>query len=468
MAEPVRARRWRSLPDNAELDQLLTDVRVLVGDTGRVWWRLMPQLLGLYLLGWLGSQLALRAAVWAGDRNAWLALVLFAFNFLAELTATVLILRLVGRELGVRALIPDEEALSDGRDDSISRLLAVTLLPFLGLYAAFGQVKQSADALVVEQAARYSPLSSDETVLGVLSQAGSEHPWRLLAVMVGVYLLRRTLDLVHEATEWRPLGVAVAFVESFFILVVVLGGVRLVQQAFLWLRDRQLWSWVDHVRDLLTALLAHLEINLPAVLDALGGFLRDQVWPVVWQVVSQPIIWLAVVALVYGSQVLSLADLWRRGQAYAGRLPRFGAATGRRRRPAARRIGPAPAGVRRLLAEVREAFLGDVDDKYLPTFHSLRLVLRAGVVFFGAYVLVYNALAVARNSVTRLYELVLGGHPTSFWYLYGPYLDLLESLPWELLRICLLAVAFRRCLERFQQRGRALAEPVPPAPEAAS
>ena len=42
---------------------LWTDLRILVVDTGRVCWRLLPQILGIYLLGWLGSQLALKIAV---------------------------------------------------------------------------------------------------------------------------------------------------------------------------------------------------------------------------------------------------------------------------------------------------------------------------------------------------------------------------------------------------------------------
>ena len=84
-----------------------------------------------------------------------------------------------------------------------------------------------------------------------------------------------------------------------------------------------------------------------------------------WTVVSQPIIWLAVAALVYGSQVLSLADLWRRGQPAAARVvgaSRFD------RRGDKRALRPAtPPGVARVGSEVREAFLGDIDDKYLPT-----------------------------------------------------------------------------------------------------
>lgn len=34
---------------------LSTELRILIRDTGRVWWRLLPVILAVYLLGWLGS-----------------------------------------------------------------------------------------------------------------------------------------------------------------------------------------------------------------------------------------------------------------------------------------------------------------------------------------------------------------------------------------------------------------------------
>jgi hypothetical protein len=42
------------------------------------------------------------------------------------------------------------------------------------------------------------------------------------------------------------------------------------------------------------------------------------------------------------------------------------------------RLGAPPRGFRLAATQVKEAFFGDIDDKYLPAFHSLRLVLRAG------------------------------------------------------------------------------------------
>ena len=101
---------------------LWTDLRILIVDTGRVWWRLLPMIMGVYLLGWLGSELTLRVAVIAGDISPWLALVLFAFNFVCVLAAAIVILSLAGRELGIRELLPADEGEIDDRDTSLSGL----------------------------------------------------------------------------------------------------------------------------------------------------------------------------------------------------------------------------------------------------------------------------------------------------------------------------------------------------------
>ena len=88
---------------------LLTELRILIVDTGRVWWRQLPMIMGVYLLGWLGTELTVRVAVIAGDISPWLALVLFAFSFVWTLVAAIVILTLAGRELGIRQLLPEGE-----------------------------------------------------------------------------------------------------------------------------------------------------------------------------------------------------------------------------------------------------------------------------------------------------------------------------------------------------------------------
>jgi hypothetical protein len=437
---------------------LLGDVVILVRDTLTVLVRLFPQIIAVWLLGWLGDELAVRVAAIVGDHSGWAAVVIFSGSFLCQLVAIVLILRLCGQELGVQALIPREEGVADDdRDNSLSRLVAVTLLPFLGLYSAFGLVDAKAGQLTNEQYFRNGVFTGGPTVLSSVRGLAERHAWWMVTLLVGLYVLRRLVDHLHERTGVQLLGLLTAVVESFFLLVVIYGGFVLLQRPAEWLKNRQLFAWLDEAGHAVEQALAALHLRLPELLHRFAAFLADPIWPMFWTVVSQPIIWLAVAALVYGSQVLSLADLWRRGQPAAVRV--IGASRFDRRGDKRSLRPAAPPGVVRVGHEVREAFLGDIDDKYLPTFHSLRLVLGAGTGFLGAFVLVYAAILVGQHTVQRLVLAVLGGHDIVFWYQAGPLLDLVANLPWEPLRLCLLAVAFRRCLELFERRSASRSAP---------
>src|SRR5215212_8952590 len=145
-------------------------------------------LLGVYLLGWLGNELTLRIAVILGDVSPWLALLLFAFSFVCTLTASIVILTLAGRELGIRQLLPEDEREIDDRDTSMTRLLLITLLPFLAMYAAFGEVRKAADRLVVQQFVRYGALGDQQTALGALYDLATNHLLWMLTFIVGIYV----------------------------------------------------------------------------------------------------------------------------------------------------------------------------------------------------------------------------------------------------------------------------------------
>lgn len=443
---------------------LWAELRTLAVGTVRLWWRLLPQLLGVYLLGWLGAQLALKLAAQLGDTSAWLALGVFSLHFLCQLVAIVIILQLCGRELGIRDTIPAAERVDDDRDSSLTRLLALTLLPFLALYAAFGQVGEAAIQLANEQFFRSGALGNQQSVLGVLNVAATQHTGWLLLLLVGIYLVRRLLDAAHDRTGIRVLGLLVALVESFFLLLVLMGGIRIWQQFLLWLDDRAVVGWLAAIRGTVLDALRVLWSGLPEIVVRAAEFARDELWPLFWEVLSQPIVWLAVAALVFGSNVTSLAELRRKGRPVATRLPGAAALLRRADERAARRRADdrsrSARGVRFVAGEARELLLGDVDDKYLPTIHSVRLVLRAGVVFLAAFVVLYTLIAVAANLFETFVQWALGGHTVVFWFLYGPHLDLIETLPFEPLRLCLLAVAFYRCLEIFRAK---LAAPEPVA-----
>jgi hypothetical protein len=91
--------------------------------------------------------------------------------------------------------------------------------------------------------------------------------------------------------------------------------------------------------------------------------------------------------------------------------------------------------------------------------HALRLVLRAGPIFLGSYVFIYSLVIIAQNYLGALLLWMVGGRKGQFWVRWEPMFALVQDALVEPLRLCLLAVAFRRCLELFAQRS--IAEAVP-------
>lgn len=422
-------------------------LRVLTVDTVRMFVRLFPQLAALQLLGWLGYGLSLRVGASISYAHPWLALGVFSTGFVFVLGAMVLQLRLVGAELGIRRLLPDD-APADDRDEGIARLLALTLLPFLGIYAAFGFVQERAQELMISSLVQTGVLT-DKTLASQLFPRTAREIGIVVAVVAGAYVVRRILDLIHEATDLRFLGLLAAFVEAFFMLSLLLTGGHLITFLRDWLADRALRQWIDAWVDGLAAVLAVIKVNLPAIITALGEFFGERVIPFLLEVIGQPLAWLAVAALIYGSHVLSLADLWRKGT-----RPTDAAYTLADR--AAR--GPRTAGLsggRRAWLEFQEIFLGDIDDKYVPTFQSLRLVLNAGVLFLAAFVLLHLVITRVSDVFSTLVSRAMGGHTVDFWYTWDVLIDIAKDLPFEPLRVCLLAVALRECLTFFRARAEA-------------
>ncbi|MDN5726060.1 MAG: hypothetical protein L0G99_09055 [Propionibacteriales bacterium] len=424
---------------------LAASVSHLVGDTVRVWWHLVPKLTAIWLAGWLIFQGSMWAANLIPLKHVYLSLAVFSLGFVGTLGAIVLMLRMIGDQLGVWSLVRDDDI-----DTSMTHILAVTLLPFLGIYAAFNHVSERASQMAT-LALVQSGIVADETIVSALNPLQS--PQRTLFVVgliVGAYVVRRALDLLHERTQWRVLGIAATFIEAYFLVVLILSGQRLLDTGWAWLQDRRFLQWFDQIGSALGGFFSLFNIHWPAVVAWCGRFLADIAWPTFWNALAEPITWLAVAALVYGSKVLSVADLWRRGRPLAVQVP---VPTRLRRLQTLRRDRAGSSRRRRLWLEFQEIFLSDIDDKYIPTLQSLRLVLRAGATFLGAYVLVYTAFRVVSLLVKSAVYKLLGGHDLSFWLPLEPILLLGEEIIAEPLRICLLAVAFHRALLLFQHRA---------------
>jgi hypothetical protein len=105
----------------------------------------------------------------------------------------------------------------------------------------------------------------------------------LIALIVGIYLSRRLLDYVADRTGLRILGLLVVLIESFFMLMVIMGGIRVFQTFRVWLRNRAVLQWLVEIQHTVARFIM---INLPEIVTRAWALVTDQIWPVIVDVLA--------------------------------------------------------------------------------------------------------------------------------------------------------------------------------------
>ena len=132
---------------------------------------------------------------------------------------------------------------------------------------------------------QFSPSNQmgNDTIVAGLRLNGDDVPASkyviVISIIVGTYIVRRIVDAIAERTGWRPLGIVGTFIESFFVLATITAGADIASKIKFWVADRAFLGWIDSFKGWLSDLVAHLGINLPAVLSAIGSFIADHAWP---------------------------------------------------------------------------------------------------------------------------------------------------------------------------------------------
>ncbi|MEZ5200794.1 MAG: hypothetical protein R2742_05550 [Micropruina glycogenica] len=98
--------------------------------------------------GLAGLPIFAQGAALVVDVSAWWSLLLLSIGFVVRLSAIIIGLRIAGEQLQIRAAIPLPD--DDPRDDSMSHLLSITLLPFLGIYAVFDVITDAANHIQID------------------------------------------------------------------------------------------------------------------------------------------------------------------------------------------------------------------------------------------------------------------------------------------------------------------------------
>ena len=95
-----------------------------------LWWRYLPQLVALYLLGWLGRKGAIELAAYVGwDNDVWASLIM-PFAGLARLGSYVAMFLVLRQAIPVLAALPRRSARSVD-------VFANIIVPFFAIYLAW-------------------------------------------------------------------------------------------------------------------------------------------------------------------------------------------------------------------------------------------------------------------------------------------------------------------------------------------
>ncbi len=379
---------------------------------GVAWWRTAAWLLGLCLLGWSGYFAAVLLGTELAFQWPWLVILGLAMGTVAQLATIVIALRLV---MDRSQVLVDSVAEVPGRQPpGAIRLVARTILPFLAIYAAFGFVDDYARNVMLALQGRFS-FSAIE-FMNQLDPTKSNTTLAIVAgVVVALYLARRVLDRLAARRDHAWITLLGALVEASWVLLALLSLFRIVEVVKLWLNSRQLAAWGFELVELLFGWIRLTGFWLDA-----WEFLARQAWPAFWDVLTQPLAWLALAAVVAGIKVATSAELLQ--ESAGGRGAGF--------------------------AKVANGFFtGDLDDKFAPLWQAGRFLARAGLPLLGGYVLAFAAIDLFGDLISTGLIRLIGPQYGTAALIAMPLDELIPMVLVMSLRIALLGVTVARVSE---------------------
>ncbi|MFD7153304.1 hypothetical protein ACFV9C_01815 [Kribbella sp. NPDC059898] len=411
----------------------------LIGDTFRLWWKNLLPMSAWWAAGFLGFTLCSQGAIWlAKHTHSSLGTGLFAVGVLLQITATVGMIRTCAMSLyrWRDAASSEAEETADPTQRGLLELLAVTLLPLVAVWSAWGFFDK-----------QVSQLSATDLVQNGLQEGGGFfkvgiHSWHnYLPALIILLVLRRVLQSVDDRWPSRPVKFAQVWAESFFVLLTVVITPFAISEGKEWLKDRSFWYWSLDWWDGLKGFFDKIHIPIPAGIEFLWGFFWDSLWPLFKDGIAEPLTWLAITTVVFGHRVLSSGGVFR-GTRIERRLGAHGA----------QEEEPQRGRLVSLTYKAPDLVLGGLREKFYPAINAFRLLVRVGPVFLGVVCLVYTLWWLADDWAFVVLERLIGIHGSNWGLMDMEIASMIGGLIFEPLRIALLAAAFDLCISVGTER----------------
>lgn len=414
---------------------LLREVAALALRAGALWGRFIPRVGTWLLSSWLVYSLCLMTSALLGSHYGALGAVVFVVGVTCHVVGVILAIHELKPGLASPAVVraspvsdlevPDAVLVREHRVD----VAVLTIGPVLAVYAVWGLVD-----VMIRDGMLWNGIIRTTWNAGEWSISRAPDRFGLyialgLAAWLGKVVYGR-LVRSRRSPWWRAPLVFLEGLWTFALFFVALMG---VESAWTWLLQRRvgravLVGWHQFV-DSLPPIEIYLDVTLPELVRGGVIWLTEQVLPGLWTGIALPLMWLALVAIVFGWREFRARDLLgRRAREQADLLER--------------RHGDLLATVGRIAG----LLTADLRDKYVPLLHALRLVWRSGPYVLGAYLMLSAVVAWLGDAVARVLQrfLMADSSTNALFSLNG--VDAVAHLVQFSLAICLYAAAFDRGL----------------------
>ncbi|MDR0489015.1 MAG: hypothetical protein LBG99_06425 [Propionibacteriaceae bacterium] len=380
---------------------------------GRTLRRKGAQILLLFVFAWLAYYVTAALAGLIAPRLAWVVIPLMAGGCLVILTVTLAAYRMSIEEAQVVIDAPKLDHLS------LSPLISTLLVPFMLAYSAFGFFEGFARTTMFA-AATMTGTTSESSFLGLVDPTASSLTLILCAgAFIVMWVLARVLKYISEKRESLTISLTSALFSSSAVFLVLFSVFRLFGKITTWVKTRTFVGWSDALLERIGSIF---QFDFPVYLRVAWNWFMENLWPIFWYALSQPILWLVVVALIGGMQFHSVESVWMRLIAKI----------------------PVKSSAKLSLPKVALTALQELAESLLCFLHMLSAVLKSGAPFLAALVISFAVIEQAGEWLEYLIALLLGPSTTQNMFLTSPIAEIFSQLFTPALQAVILATAFVR------------------------
>lgn len=397
------------------LAQILVDsgrtlLRFIVGGAKVLWWH-WPQLVCLFLAGWIGRMAFLWLATEVSDWSPTVAVLILPLAPFCTLLSFVLMLRAMAPSLpAFSGVLEKTNARARWTEDFT--VAGKVLIPFLAVYASAGLLKQDASVFLIDSAAD----EAMNTVIQDIDWGRADYApgWTIVAFVVIALIVRKAISLfglVDKHFAWAGFA---AYVEILWIMTLVNAFNSQLEAITQWISSRRatapVINWWEQTSAAVREWSALLDGIMTAVTTVLGNL---------GAVVIVPVAWLAIGAAVYGHQ-LRAAELAVPGH-----------------EEATRRLSKIPNPVKRVAAQITEPVVTPVQS----AFGAIRKIAVAGVLPMVVFCIVFLVAGAVQSGVALVMHGIIGPGSAARQFALEPFSMLVERGIYFILALSLIAAA---------------------------